>query len=259
MKRILLFCALAVIVGCGNKGKPVPRGIGNGEYAPPVKAAAPAAVQGAPADDEPGPSLPSPFAAGPGDLAAPPGSQNAPEAGDAGTQGNQRDIGAEVAQLVRQQGCLDLAAAATQPGGRTSIRAAAYVMATGRMTRVSVSASGQPASAIACAESRLLNATLAAPVPGAPGQFSGETIIEVVGPKPAPAAEQAAQPKQPGPGDLASKSSDYSLKGPSKVEIAPRGTSADTLSGKPIKDEQATRTSDDSIRGGTPDEQAGAP
>jgi hypothetical protein len=178
--------------------------------------------------------LKSPFdQLGPGDLMAEPGTTPPPAPAPEEPEGEARDLGRELSDLLRQTSCLDLAVAARQPGGRQTISGTAYVMASGRITRATVSASGQPSSALRCAESRLVAQGLRGPVPGGAQSISGSTTIEVVAEAPRPnqqpqAAQQAstqapAQTPSPYGGaapNTAAPTSNYGLQGVQPDEMA---------------------------------------
>ena len=180
--------------------------------------------------------LKSPFELGPGDLMADPNAPK-PEAPAEPAPGEERDLGRELSDMLGAQGCYDLAAAAKQPGGRLTISGSAYVTVTGRITRATVSAPGQPSTALRCAESRLVSQGLKGPIPGGAQSVSGSATLEVAVAEPPRSAQPATQPPPPRP--------------------APPGGYAQPPDSKPP--EMAGRSSNYGLEHGKPDEMAGAP
>ncbi len=92
----------------------------------------------------------------------------------------QRDLSSELsAALAPASNCIDVAQAAAQPEGRLTISVSAYVQGSGRVSRATVTAPGQPAGALSCIEKLALGLSLRAPVPNAPVQVSGTTQLQV--------------------------------------------------------------------------------
>jgi hypothetical protein len=116
-----------------------------------------------------------------------------------------RDLGAELSGLLAPvSSCVDLTQAATQANGLLTISVSAYVQGSGRVSRATVTAPGQPASALGCIQNQVLSLTLPGPIPGAPVQVSGSTQVQVraagsaTGSPSAPAASAVrAQPINP--------------------------------------------------------------
>jgi len=144
-------------------------------------------------------SLPSPFLA----RAPDPGALRRPDAGGAAASAEatpaadagakpERDLAAELAGLVGAPAqCVDLATVA-RGGGRLTITLSATVVPSGRITRASASAPGQPTQAVRCLEQRLAAASFRGPVEGAPRSVTTTVPIEVV----SQAAPEAAKPPQ---------------------------------------------------------------
>lgn len=115
-----------------------------------------------------------------------------------------RDLSAELsAKLNQMTDCVDPAQAATQSNGRLVVTVSAYVLGSGSISRATIDAPGQPATALACLQRRVLATKLAEPVAGAPINVKGSAEVEIkaVGPRPAGAAPPAA-PAAPN-GDVA--------------------------------------------------------
>jgi hypothetical protein len=92
----------------------------------------------------------------------------------------QRDLDAELSSaLSAVSNCVDVVQAAARPEGRLTISVNAYVQGSGRVSRATVTAPGQPASALSCIEKLALAATLQAPVPNAPVQVKGTTQLQI--------------------------------------------------------------------------------
>jgi hypothetical protein len=246
MPRTVSALVLAVLASCSSERAPQPRGIPGGEDRPAAanrQVAADEPAQPERAEVEPPRrALPSPFEPGPGDLMAPaqPEQAAAPQPEE---EQPKRDLGNELAEAARRSGCLDMSAAAKQPGGKLRITATAYVMPSGRITRATVSAPGQPAAALRCAEARLTATGLPGPFEKAES-IRGETTIEVVAAV-APAPATAAAPA------------------PSPAAVYPNAPPAPYVEGAeppPTQADMARPTSDYSVTGtARPDEQAGAP
>lgn len=131
--------------------------------------------------------LPSNLRAGPdpGALSkpadAPPGGDTgAPAAEAAPPEPPPRDLSGELASAFGQPlSCLDAAAVASG-GGRLTVTITAYLMPSGRITRASASAPGQPSEAITCLEKRASALSLRGPIDDAPRQVSAALPVEVV-------------------------------------------------------------------------------
>jgi hypothetical protein len=101
-----------------------------------------------------------------------------PKAADAG--GPARDLGAELsAALGPAESCVDGAQAAALPGGRLTISVSAYVLPSGRVSRATVTAPGQPQTARDCMQKQVLALSLRQPIPDAPTQVNGSTQVQV--------------------------------------------------------------------------------
>lgn len=99
-------------------------------------------------------------------------------AADAGAPA--RDLGAELsAALAPVTNCVDAAQAAAQPDGRLTISVSAYVQASGRVSRATVTAPGQPQSALDCVQKQVLALSLRSPIPDAPTQVTASTQLQV--------------------------------------------------------------------------------
>ena len=176
----VLSCALAA---CNSRSEEAPRrqqGLAPSEVPPP---APPRATTPAPTPSAPPPSsLPSPFAQAapnPGALArtedASPADAAAAAARDAEPE---RDLGQELAAVLGQPiRCLDVPAVVAG-GGKLTITATAQVMPSGRITRASASAPGQPAEALRCIEGIVTAGRLQGSVPGAPRQVAASVTIQ---------------------------------------------------------------------------------
>jgi hypothetical protein len=91
-----------------------------------------------------------------------------------------RDLDAELSNaLSTVSNCVDVVQAAARPDGRLTISVNAYVQGSGRVSRATVTAPGQPASALSCIEKLVLAVTLQAPVPSAPVQVKGTTQLQI--------------------------------------------------------------------------------
>lgn len=187
----LLLAALGL--GCSDKSEPLlrPRGLAPGEEVPRGPVAAP--LPAPPPPPPPPPSrLGSPFAPkapDPGalrrtglaieDAGSAPTTPSSPSTTAADT-GVQRDLPAELTALLGQPAeCLDLAQVASA-GGRVTIIVTAYAVPSGRITRASATAPGQPATALRCIEQRAASISLRGPVPGAPLQVTATIPVEVI-------------------------------------------------------------------------------
>ena len=214
----LLLCAVA----CKKSEpyQPPPPGLRDGEGKPVV--AAPITPPPPPA---PAPEPPTVYdfergTADPGSLSAKappsglaPGNALPAPAADAG--GPPRDLSAELsAALAPATNCIDVAQAAAQPEGRLTISVSAYLQGSGRVSRATVTAPGQPPAALACMQKLVLGLSLRAPIPAAPVQVSATTQLQVRGagatggqatPAGSPVRPQPSNPDvaQPEPGDLA--------------------------------------------------------
>jgi len=91
-----------------------------------------------------------------------------------------RDLGAELSSLLPAvTRCVELALAATQRDGLLVISVSAVVLGTGRISRATVTAPSQPASAIACMQQSVLGLRLPEGVPNAPLTVQGTTELTV--------------------------------------------------------------------------------
>jgi hypothetical protein len=91
-----------------------------------------------------------------------------------------RDLSAELRDaLGRPTSCLDLAKAA-EAGGKLSIRVSAYVAPSGRITRASVSAQGQPDESLRCIEKQALAVRMQEPIEDAPRRVDATIEFEVL-------------------------------------------------------------------------------
>lgn len=146
-------------------------------------------------------ALPSPFA-----QAAPNPGALMPQGGDdAGAQGSEdagadagagppRDYPSELRALLGQPAsCLDLTAAESS-GGRLTITAVATVSVTGRVTRATVNAPNQPATALRCLQQRLTSGSLRGPIPNAPIEITSNVVVEIYVPPPQPPPPQTPEP-----------------------------------------------------------------
>jgi hypothetical protein len=238
--RTISLVLLAVLAACGKEPPPPERGIPLAERREP-KPRAPEPSEVAEPTAERAPSkLKSPFELGPGDLMAP---QAAPPPAEPAPEEKPRDLGQELAEAASRSGCFDVAAAARQPGGRLAISASGYVMPSGRITRATVSAPGQPSSALRCAEQKLVQSGLRGPLEKAES-IQGQTTLEVMAAANQPPAQPAAPP-------------------PPATAVYPSAPPAPYVEGAeppPSERDMAQRTSDYSVTGtARPDEQAGAP
>jgi hypothetical protein len=186
-----LALALLAAGSCTEKTveQPRQRGLAPGEELPlgPVVAPAPPPPPAPPSAPS---TLTSPFASkapDPGSLqrtdeappSEPPGAA-VPTAAEPHDKVAQRDLPAELTALLGQPAsCLELASVASS-GGRLTIVVTAYAVPSGRITRATVDAPGQPASALRCLEQRVTSASLRSPVPGAPLQVTATIPIEVI-------------------------------------------------------------------------------
>jgi hypothetical protein len=243
LSRTMTFVLLAALAACGGNEAPAPRGIPEADRREPVvRAPEPQAEAQPPAPEPRAPSkLKSPFELGPGDLTAEQPAQAAP-AGQKPEE-KQRDLGQELADAASRTGCFDVPAAAKQPGGRLVVSASAYVMPSGRITRATVSAPGQPSSALRCAEQKLVQMGIPGPLEEAES-IQGQTTLEVMAAANQPPA-QAAAPAPPATAVYPS---------------APPAPYVEGAEPPPSQRDMAQPTSDYSVTGtARPDEQAGAP
>jgi hypothetical protein len=180
---VLLLCA-----GACSKSEPYqppPPGLRDSEGKPIV----PAPVK-PPPTLAPAPEPPTVYdfergTADPGALSAkPPPSGLAPgnALGTVGTDagGPPRDLSGELSSaLAPASNCVDVGQAAAQPEGRLTISVSAYLQGSGRVSRATVTAPGQPPAALSCIEKLVLGLSLRAPIPDAPVQVSGTTQLQV--------------------------------------------------------------------------------
>lgn len=205
----LALSALSLAEGCGKTDPPRrPQGLLPGEegarapVSSPPETTQPLAAPPRPTTSQ----LPSPFAQrapDPGALMrADAGATDAPaaeepsaaSASDAGPP--PRDLSAELSTMLGAPvPCVDYAAVASG-GGRLTIGLSAYVVPSGRITRATVRAPGQPSEAVRCLEKRLSSASFRGPVEGAPREVSATVPLEVVS-QPAQPAPAAAPPAEP--------------------------------------------------------------
>jgi len=180
--------------GLGCSDSPAPqlrqRGLAAGEEVPRGPTSLPKPAAPPPPMAAPRSSLESPFAArapDPGALARSAPTEEAEDAGAPLAQiptgpadtGVRRDLPAELIALMGQPGsCLELANV-TSAGGRLTITLTAYAVPSGRITRATADAPGQPATALRCLEQRAVAGSLRGPVPGAPLQITATIPIEV--------------------------------------------------------------------------------
>ena len=189
--RAASVCALALgclLASCGETPKPDRRARGilpeeaTSRATPAQLAAAEAPATEAPATPPPS-SLPSPFvrsAPNPGALSTPDAGTSGEAAGAAADAGPPRDLGSELRGLLGQPAsCLDLAAVEAS-GGKLTVDATAQVVSSGRITRATVTAPGQPSTALRCLEQRITAGSLRGPVPGAPLAVRTSVPIEVI-------------------------------------------------------------------------------
>jgi pyruvate/2-oxoglutarate dehydrogenase complex dihydrolipoamide acyltransferase (E2) component len=235
MTRVGVSLALlgtALVAACGSKAAaPNPPGLRDGNGQPIVSAPAAQPAAPAPPPAAPAPVAVDPFPAPAPEPAAAPAEDPIAEligglaVSDAGADNGARprDLAAEVsAQLDPRGACLDLARIA-QGDGRITLSASVTLLPSGRISRATVSAPGQPNEARTCLEQRLLSAQLGGNVPGAPRTVSASFTLEVSGAQPTPRAypgparattpdlrrrPDVAQPDQtdlarPDPGDVA--------------------------------------------------------
>jgi hypothetical protein len=240
----------ALLGACSKKAPATQRGVDLDPNRTRTRAAVPAKEEPKEAQaPEPlarGRKLKSPFELGPGDLMADSNAPKSAEPAEPEQPADQRDLGRELSDMLTAPGCMDLAAAAKQPGGRLTISGSAYVMASGRITSATVTAPGQPATALRCAEARLQSQGLKGPVPGGAQSVSGTATIEVA------VAQPAAPPQQ-------------QQAAPVQDRVPPLGpTNAPSLGNygvptEPRKPEMAGRSSNYGLEGSHPDQMAGPP
>jgi hypothetical protein len=243
LSRTMLVVLLAALAACGKEKPPSERGVPMAERRPPKpRVVEPEAEADQPRQAEPRSAsrLKSPFKLEPGDLMAEQPAQPPPAAEK--PEEKKRDLGQELADAASRTGCFDVAAAAKQAGGRLLINASAYVMPSGRITRATVSAAGQPSSALRCAEQKLVATGLSGPLDKAES-IQGSTTLEVMAAAKAPG--QAAAPA------------------PAASAVYPSAPPAPYVEGAeppPAQADMAQPTSDYSVTGtARPDEQAGSP
>jgi hypothetical protein len=187
----LLLCA--PWLGCTEKTVQQPRqqGLAPGEERPLGSVTAPVVAPPPPPPPRAAPStLASPFAPktpDPGALQRPVPSADEEDAGAVVPTSPlphdtvaQRDLPAELTALIGRAGeCLELATVASS-GGRVTIVVTAHAVPSGRITRATADAPGQPASALRCLEQRATAGSLRSPVPGAPLEVTATIPIEVI-------------------------------------------------------------------------------
>lgn len=170
------------LAACGKSETPSrPRGL------TPTETPAPAPAPSQPPAPPPPPpnTLSSPFSANapdPGALSVPADAAPSAPPAEAAVEdaGPQRDLAQELATLIGQPlSCINFPAAVTG-GGKLVIAVDAQVVPSGRITRASVSAPGQPPEALQCIERIVTLAGLRGPVPGAPRRVSTSVTLQVV-------------------------------------------------------------------------------
>lgn len=189
--RLVLATLLLIASGCRKREEaPIPPpGMVDGQGRPITTAAIP--VRPA----EPAPSAPEAptvydfernSAPDPGALSAP-AAAPAPGAGtgasapaQAATPAPARDLGADLSNaLAPLSSCVDVVQGAAQPEGRLTISVTAYVLGSGRVSRATVTAPGQPASALSCMQDKVMALNLTGPIPNAPTQIKGSTQLQI--------------------------------------------------------------------------------
>lgn len=192
-RRVLLALAFSALWASCDKTVQQPRqqGLAPGEERPLGSITAPVVTPPPPRPaPRPPSSLESPFAQrapDPGALARPlpaPVEEDAGAVVPTGPQPHdtvaQRDLPAELTALMGRAGeCLELATVASS-GGRVTIVVTAHAVPSGRITRATADAPGQPASALRCLEQRATAGSLRSPVPGAPLEVTATIPIEVI-------------------------------------------------------------------------------
>lgn len=205
----LALCSSVGGVACESK----PEGRSYPGLTPEESAALPReALRPAPAEDTPStdnkldpendplaPEQPGP--PDPGSLMAPGAPQGSTGAAGGTTGGEaekeKRDLSAELkAALGEPIDCLDLSKL-PPTGGKISVQVGAYVGPSGRISRASVSASGQPSSTLACVEKRALAIKMQDPIDNAPLLVNASIEFEITR-APTPAAP-APTPPPPAP------------------------------------------------------------
>jgi hypothetical protein len=222
----LLALASLLSAACSRAEKPVPPpGLLDSEGRPIVSApppqpapAAQAPVQPTVYDFErPAPSSSAPSAAQNLGMSPPATTGGGVQAAGAGS----RDLSAELsAKLNQMTDCVDAAQAATQPNGRLVVAVSAYVLGTGSISRATIDAPGQPATALDCLQRGVLAIKLPEPVVGAPINVKGSAEVEIkaVGPRPTGAAPTAA-PAAPR-GDVARGQPGAEVARPDQADLA---------------------------------------
>lgn len=163
-----------------SEGRPIY--VGPVKTEQPAQPSAPARTPEPPTvyDFERGAADPGSLSTRPGQPASPKAAQPAQPTQPASTPPAARDLNAELsAKLAPMSSCLDLALAAAEPDGRVTISVAAYLQASGRVSRATVTAKGQPASALACIERQVLALSMASPIANAPVQVNGSTQLQI--------------------------------------------------------------------------------
>jgi hypothetical protein len=194
MRRPLLAAlGLLCCIACDDAQAPArrQRGLARGEEVPkgPIVTPPPTPTP-APAPARPRSSLPSPFAKAndPGALKKPaaptapaaPDVSAAPPVAAAAPAAPARDLSAELTSVLGQPlTCLDVEAV-VRAGGRVNVSVTAHVVPSGRITRATVEAPGQPASALRCFEQRATSGALTGPIVGAPTQVTATLPVEIV-------------------------------------------------------------------------------
>ncbi len=105
---------------------------------------------------------------------------------------NKRDLSAELRSLLGQPtDCLDLQKV-VDDGGKITVRVSVYVGPSGRITRATINAPGQPGQALSCIERRAVALKMQEPIDDAPRLVEAELSFEI-------ARNQAAPPTAPPP------------------------------------------------------------
>ncbi len=201
MTRAAALLGLLLVVGC-DEAAPERRAQGISPVearsrsaqapAPPPPATAPRSQLPSPfrAPELAGASTQTPGGSWPGSLAGPGsgadasalGTASVASAEGAGAQdaGRPRDLAGELRALLEPvPSCLDAAAVAAA-GGRVTVTVVVHLVSSGRVSRATATAPGQPSSALHCLEQRVARSALRGPIPEAPREVSVTIPIEGV-------------------------------------------------------------------------------